>query len=144
MTAYGLRTHVCPNCILGFKNHGASRRVAAHRASDALCSQAHLDSLGIDNQFVANSGIFQCVGIRQEIGRWTNNRAENSHLAIRKRQQRGFKSKASAQRLLTTQASIYNTFYTAHHLISRRTLKNFRAAAHDIWSRQTCAYIPAG
>ena len=70
-----------------------------------------------------------------------NNRAENSHLAIRKheRQQQGFKSKASAQRFLTTQASIYSTFYTARHLISRRTLKSFRAEAHDVWSRETCA-----
>ena len=70
-----------------------------------------------------------------------NNRAENSHLPIRKheRQQRGFKSKASAQRFLTTQASIYNTFYTARHLINRRTMKSFRIAAHDVWSRETCA-----
>ena len=70
-----------------------------------------------------------------------NNRAENSHLAIRKheRQQQGFKSKASAQRFLTTQASIYSTFYTARHLISRRTLKSFRAEAHDVWLRETCA-----
>lgn len=70
-----------------------------------------------------------------------NNRAENSHLPIRKheRQQRGFKSRASAQRFLTTQASIYNTFYTARHLISRRTLKSLRAAAHQAWSWATCA-----
>ena len=70
-----------------------------------------------------------------------NNRAENSHLAIRKheRRQQGFKSKASAQRFLTTQASIYSTFYTARHLISRRTLKSFRAEAHDVWLRETCA-----
>lgn len=39
----------------------------------------------------------------------------------------------------TGQASIYNTFYTARHLISRRTLKSFRAAALDVWSRETCA-----
>jgi hypothetical protein len=70
-----------------------------------------------------------------------NNRAENSHLPIRKheRQQQGFKSKASAQRFLTTQASIYNTFYTARHLINRQTLKSFRAAAHEVWLRETCA-----
>jgi putative transposase len=70
-----------------------------------------------------------------------NNRAENSHLAIRKheRRQQGFKSKASAQRFLTAQASIYSTFYTARHLISRRTLKSFRAEAHDVWLRETCA-----
>ncbi len=70
-----------------------------------------------------------------------NNRAENSHLAIRKRerQQQGFKSQASAQRFLTTHAAIYNTFYTARHLISRRTLRIFRAAAFETWSGPTCA-----
>jgi putative transposase len=66
---------------------------------------------------------------------------ENSHLPIRKheRQQQGFKSAASAQRFLTTQASIYNTFYTARHLTTRRTLKSFRAAAHQTWSQETRA-----
>lgn len=40
-----------------------------------------------------------------------NNRAENSHLPIRRRerQQQRFKSQASAQRFLTTHAAIYNT-----------------------------------
>ncbi|MDR3472274.1 MAG: IS6 family transposase [Devosia sp.] len=70
-----------------------------------------------------------------------NNRAGNSHLPIRKqeRKQMGFKSIPSAQRFLTTHAAIYNTFYTARHLTSRRTMKIFRAAAHQVWSRETCA-----
>jgi putative transposase len=51
----------------------------------------------------------------------------------------GFKSQSSAQRFLTTHAAIYNTFYTARHLTSRRTLKTLRAAAHEIWSQETCA-----
>ena len=65
-----------------------------------------------------------------------NNRAENSHLPIRKRerQQQGFKSQASAQRFLTTHAAVYNTFYTARHLTSRHTLRTFRAAAFEVWS----------
>ena len=69
------------------------------------------------------------------------NRAENSHQPIRRRgrKMQGFMSKASAQRFLTTHAAIYNTFYTARHLTSRRTLKVLRQAAFGAWSQATCA-----
>ena len=65
-----------------------------------------------------------------------NNRAENSHLPIRRRerQQQRFKSQASAQRFLTTHAAIYNTFNTQRHLISRPTLRRFRADAASAWA----------
>jgi len=64
-----------------------------------------------------------------------NNRAENSHLPIRRRerQQQLFKSQASAQCFLTTHAAIYNTFYTQRHLISRPTLRRFRVGANAAW-----------
>jgi putative transposase len=59
-----------------------------------------------------------------------NNRAENSHLPIRRRerQQQGSKYQASAQRFLTSHAAIYNTFYTARHLTKRSTLRIFRGS----------------
>ena len=65
-----------------------------------------------------------------------NNRAENSHLPIRRRerQQQGFKSQASAQRFLSTHAAIYNTFNVQRHLISRPTLRRFRAEADAAWA----------
>ena len=65
-----------------------------------------------------------------------NNRAENSHLPIRRRelQQQRFKSQASAQRFLTTHAAIYNAFNTQRHLISRPTLRRFRAEAASVWA----------
>jgi putative transposase len=70
-----------------------------------------------------------------------NNRAENSHLPIRRRerQQQGFKSQASAQRFLTSHAAVYNTFYTARHLTKRSTLRILRAAAFEAWSQATRA-----
>ena len=64
-----------------------------------------------------------------------NNRAETSHLPIRRRerQQQLFKSRASAQRFLSTHAAVYNTFYTQRHLLSRSTLRRFRDEAHSAW-----------
>ena len=65
-----------------------------------------------------------------------NNRVENSHLPIRRRerQQQRFKSQASAQRFLTTHAAIYNTFNIQRHLISRPTLRRFRTEADAAWA----------
>lgn len=64
-----------------------------------------------------------------------NNRVENSHLPIRKRERhmQQFKSQASAQRFLTVHAAVYNTFYTQRHLASRSAMKLFRAAGHQAW-----------
>jgi putative transposase len=70
-----------------------------------------------------------------------NNRAENSHLPIRRRERKmqRFKSQASAQRFLTTHAAIYNTFYTQPHLICRQTLRRFRGEAFAAWNQATAA-----
>ncbi len=65
-----------------------------------------------------------------------NNRIENSHLPIRRlgRQQQRFKSQASAQGFLTTHGAIYNTFNIQRHLISRPTLRRFRAEGDAAWA----------
>ncbi|THD59284.1 IS6 family transposase [Phenylobacterium sp.] len=74
-------------------------------------------------------------------GRRNNNRAENSHLPIRRRERKmqRFKSAASAQRFLTTHAAIYNTFNTQTHLVSRNTLRLFRGGAQAAWNAATAA-----
>jgi len=70
-----------------------------------------------------------------------NNRAENSHLPIRRRERKmqGFKSAPSAQRFLTTYAAIYNAFYVQRHLICRPTLRLFTARAMSSWRAATIA-----
>jgi len=66
-----------------------------------------------------------------------NNRAENSHLPIRRRERKtlGFKSQTSAQRFLTTHAAIYNTFDFQRHMISRPTLRLFWSRADSVRAR---------
>lgn len=70
-----------------------------------------------------------------------NNRAENSHLPIRRRERKMqlFKSRASTQRFLTTHAAIYNTFYAQPHLVTRSYLRRFRRDAAKVWADATAA-----
>jgi transposase-like protein len=48
-----------------------------------------------------------------------------------------FKSPGSAQRFLSAHAAVHNTFNVENHLISRQTLKPFRAAAMEQWPQVT-------
>jgi transposase-like protein len=71
----------------------------------------------------------------------SNNRAENSHLPVRQRERRmqHFKSAGSAQRFLSTHATVYNTFNVQRHLITRKTLRRFRNKAMSVWQTVTAA-----
>ena len=64
-----------------------------------------------------------------------NNRAENSHLSVRRRERKmqRFKSQGQAQRFVATHGTIYNLFNLQRHLISRSTLRTFRVIAMDGW-----------
>ena len=70
-----------------------------------------------------------------------NNRAENSHQPVRRRErkQQRFKSPGSAQRFLSIQSAVYNTFYVQRHLLRRSTFKRFRADACDVWESASTA-----
>ena len=85
--------------------------------------------------------ILGCVD-RHKPGRLRdNNRAENSHLPIRRRERKmqRFKSQGQAQRFVSTHGPVYNTFNVQRHLISRTTLRTFRAAAMESWAKATTA-----
>src|SRR5215204_3111892 len=67
------------------------------------------------------------------------NRAENSHQPVRRRErkQQRFKSAGSAQRFLSMHSAVHNTFNLQRHLLSRRTLRTFRAEAAQAWQAAT-------
>ena len=72
---------------------------------------------------------------RHETGGRKNNRAENSHQPVRRREHKmqRFKSPGSAQRFLFIHAAIYNHFNLQRHLISRRHHRLLRIAANASW-----------
>ena len=82
----------------------------------------------------------RCV---HDIGGRKNNRAENSHLPIRRRERKSqkFRSIRSAQKQLSSYGQIYNLFNYQRHLINRDTLKKFRNEAQTEWSVVTKAMM---
>ena len=70
-----------------------------------------------------------------------NNRAENSHQPVRRRErkQQRFNSPGSAQRFLSIHAAVYNAFYVQRHLLPRRIFKAFRAETFAVWNQGWCA-----
>ena len=80
-------------------------------------------------------------GHLHDTGHRLNNRAESSHVPIRRRERKmqRFKSQRSAQRFLSTYGPIYNLFNVQRHLISRNTLRIFRNLALAEWRTVTSA-----
>jgi len=66
---------------------------------------------------------------------------ENSHQVVRRREHKmqRFKSARSAQRFLSMHAAFHNTFNLQRHLVSRSTLRIFRAEAADQWRNAVAA-----
>ena len=72
----------------------------------------------------------------QNVGGRKNNRAECSHVPIRRRERKSqkFRSVKNAQKLLSAHGQIYNLFNYRRHLISRNTLRKFRSQAQIEWN----------
>jgi putative transposase len=89
------------------------------------------------------SAALRHLGLRchHEQGLRKNNRAENSHQVVRRRERKmqRFKSAASAQRFLSVHAAVHNTFNLQRHLVSRSTLRIFRTEAAVQWRSATAA-----
>jgi putative transposase len=78
--------------------------------------------------------------VAQDVGRWKNNRAENSHLPFRRKEKvmLQFRLERSLQKFASINASIFNHFNMERHLISRDTFKVQREATLLEW-QQLCA-----
>ena len=72
---------------------------------------------------------------RQQIGRWANNRVENSHLPFRRRERAmlRFRQMKTLQKFASVHANVHNHFNTQRHLVDRTTYKLLRSAALAEW-----------
>jgi putative transposase len=72
---------------------------------------------------------------KQEIGRWANNRVENSHLPFRRRERAmlRFRRMKSLQQFASLHANVHNHFNQERHLVDRQTYKARRSAALAEW-----------
>jgi len=75
----------------------------------------------------------------QDVGGRKNNRAECSHVPIRRRERKAqkFRSIRSAQRILSAYGQIYNLFNIRRHLTSRNTMKILQNRAMTSWDIAT-------
>ena len=72
---------------------------------------------------------------RREVGRWKNNRVENSHLPFRRRERAmlRFRQMKTLQKFASVHASMHNHFNSERHLVDRETYKLRRSAALAEW-----------
>ena len=100
------------------KRHGSAKTVT----TDGLRSyRAAMKELGIAD--------------RQEIGRYANNRAENSHQPFRRRERAmlRFRRMKTLQKFSSVHAAFHNHFNQERHLVSRNDYKVRRSAAMAEW-----------
>ncbi len=72
---------------------------------------------------------------KQEVGRWANNRVENSHLPFRRRERamQRFRRMKTLQKFSSVHAQVHNHFNQERHLVDRQTYKRRRSAALAEW-----------
>jgi putative transposase len=119
------------------------KRAAVRLMRKLLRKQGFAPKMIVTDKLRSYGAAFRPLGVacRHEQGLRKNNRAENSHQAVRRRERKmqRFKSAASAQRFLNIHAAVHNTFNLQRHLVSRSTLRIFRADAAAQWKHAIAA-----
>ena len=123
--------------------HGRDKAAALKLMRKLLKKQGVTPAVIVTERLRSYAAAFAELGLAayHERGLRQNNRAEVSHQPVRRRERKmqRFKSAGSAQRFLTLHAAVHNTFNVQRHLISRRTLRLFRAEAMRQWHAATMA-----
>ena len=118
-------------------------RAALRLMRKLLKKQGFPPKLLVTDKLRSYASAFRQLGLScpHEQGIRRNNRAENSHQPVRRRERKvqRFKSPRSAQRFLSMHAAVYNTFNLQRHLVSRSTLRIFRAEAASEWRNAVAA-----
>ncbi len=72
---------------------------------------------------------------KQEVGRWLNNRVENSHLLFRRRERAmlRFRQMKTLRKFSSVHAQVHNHLNQERHLVDRHTYKLRRSAALAEW-----------
>ncbi len=130
-------------CTFGAPSMAKARFLALRLLRKLLRRQGFVPAVIVTDKLRSYRAALREIGFSgsHEQGLRANNRAENSHQPVRRRERKmqGFKSARSAQRFVSVHAAVYNTFNVQRHLISRPTHRKFRTAAHQSWSDATAA-----
>ena len=123
------------------------RRRNAHAAKKLMVKllkkQGFAPSRVVTDRLRSYSASFRAIGLTAEHDRAlrANNRAENSHQPIRRRERKlqRFKSPGSAQRFLAIHAATFNAFTHQRHLLRRPHFKELRAGSFRTWTAASAA-----
>ncbi len=117
-------------------------RKAAHRFLKKTMKRYGRPKTIVTDKLRSYKAAMKVIGneVRQETGRWLNNRAENSHQPFRRRERAmaKFRSAKTLQKFVAIHSSIHNHFNKERHLYNRQTFKLNRIAALAEW-RQLAA-----
>jgi putative transposase len=118
-------------------------RAALRLMRKLLKKQGFAPKLLVTDKLRSYASAFRQLGLScpHKQGLRDNNRAENSHQIVRRREHKmqRFKSSRSAQRFLNIHSAVHNTFNYQRHFVSRSTLRIFRAEATAQWQAAVAA-----
>ena len=123
------------------RNGSAAKRFFKRLLAGLKYKPRRLVTDGLKSYGVAQRELLPDVQHRSS--RYLNNRSENSHRPIRRRerQMQRFKSARHAQRFLSAPSMIYGHFRPRRHLMTAAEHRRARTKAFRTWQQETCAQV---